>query len=96
MNNEFVTLSDEQLEMVAGGVIGQTATASASSSQVASSSLVGSTTSAGLALTATQAVGPNTAAAASTADAGNIVQSATNSAIAVNGVRSRQFNTFTF
>jgi hypothetical protein len=91
----YQELSDEQLEMVAGGTLTQNATATASLAQSATSALTGSPTSASLTFGAVQTGGPNTAAAASTADAGNIVQSATNIAVAANF--SKSFNgTFQF
>ena len=84
MNNEFVTLSDEELEMVAGGAVTQGATASAASAQTLTASIAGNTASAGLTLGAVQTGTSNTAAAASTADAANIVQAAYNTAVAAN------------
>ena len=98
MNNEFVILSDEELEMVAGGTISQSASAAASSTQAATATLNNVSVNANLGFTANQdgSNNNNTAAAASTAAAGNIAQVASNTAIAVNGVRSKQFNTLTF
>ena len=98
MNNEFVTLSDEELEMVAGGTISQSASAAASSTQDATATLNNVSVNAGLGFTANQngSNNNNTAAAASTAAAGNIAQVASNTALAANAVKSHQLNTYTF